>query len=70
MICHASNGSVAISRVPASRREPVRIGELLPDVLARYGLLMEERPAAPRRVHPMAAAWLGQSTLAELADVA
>lgn len=56
-----------MQRVAARERGPVRVGELLPEILARYGVSATNTPAK-RRPHPMAAAWLGQETLAELAE--
>ena len=66
MICPATKLSPEV--VEASRREPVRIGALLAEVLARYGVSAVQSAAPQRRLHPMAAAWLGRQSLAALAD--
>jgi hypothetical protein len=57
------------TRVAAHQRGPVKIGQVMPAVLERYGL---DTPLAQRKLPrqvTMAAVWLGQQTLAELAEV-
>lgn len=60
---------LAPTRVAAHQSGPVKIGQLMPSVLERYGL---ETPMAKRkslRQVQMSAVWLGQQTLADLAEV-
>lgn len=60
---------LAPSRIAAHQHGPVRIGQVLPVVLERYGL---ETPLVKRkslRQVQMASLWLGQQSLAELAEV-
>lgn len=60
---------LAPTRIAAHQRGPVQIGLVLPAVLERYGLdtpLVQRK--SPGQV-TMAAVWLGQQTLAELAEV-
>lgn len=66
MICPAAKLSPEV--VGVSRREPIRIGALLPEVLTRYGVNTVQPTTTQRTPHPMAAAWLGRQTLATLAD--
>lgn len=70
MIRAASSGMNRVERAPVINRHPIRIGQLLPEVLARYGM-QEARATSPaqRRPAPMAAVRLGQQTLAGLAEV-
>lgn len=60
---------LAPSRIAAHQNGPVKIGQVLPVVLERYGL---ETPLVKRkslRQVQMASVWLGQQSLAELAEV-
>lgn len=59
---------LAPTRVAAHQRGPVKIGQLLPTLLERYGV---DTPLMQRKAPPQveaAAVWLGQQTLAELAE--
>ena len=60
---------LAPTRVAAHEKGPVRIGEVLPAILERYGLDTPLVRRKPRTKVQMAAVWLGQQSLAELAEV-
>jgi hypothetical protein len=58
---------LAPSRISVHQRGPVPIGQLMPVLLERYGV-EEPRPAENRRKAEWSAVWLGQQSLANLAE--
>ncbi len=60
---------LAPTRVAAHEAGPVRIGQLMPAILERYGLDTPMVRRKPRTQVQMAAVWLGQQSLADLAEV-
>ena len=56
---------LAPTRISVQTRGPVKIGDVLPALLERYGL-ETPAPAVARRQVQMSAVWLGQKSLAGL----
>ena len=59
---------LAPTRISVSQRGPVRIGQVLPALLERYGV-ETPRPTVNRLHVQMAAVGLGQKSLASLAEL-
>jgi hypothetical protein len=57
---------LAPTRISVQTRGPVKIGDVVPALLERYGLDPLPAAAATRRQVQMSAVWLGQKSLAGL----
>jgi hypothetical protein len=60
---------LAPTRVAVHERGPVQIGQVMPAILERYGLDTPPVRRKLRREIERQAVWLGQNSLAELAEV-
>lgn len=60
---------LAPTRIAAHQHGPVKIGQVLPAVLERYGIDTPMTKRKSLRQVQMSAVWLGQQSLAELAEV-